>query len=168
LSPTKTRKQTSPLARPRAEIVVAVLAAIGIVLGTVLLVWLLRPGEPGVPGGGGLMARQPRVSLLVVLGAALTAFAIWWVLKGRRRPKRVNRRTAVTVTACVMIVALVLAGVFWPGGLVRHYPSRVSESELQTPIQTVPDQTAPGTSPGTSAPSGSTQPGASTETTADK
>jgi hypothetical protein len=168
MSPTKTRKPTAVRAHPRSEIVVAVLVAVGIVLATLLLVWLLRPGEPGVPGGGGLLARQPRATLWVVLGVALLAFGIWWVLNGRRRPKRVNKRTAVTVTAAVVIVLIVLAGIFWPGGLLRQYPSRVTESDLETPIQTAPPsapETTKPKAPKTSAPGATAVPGAVTPTT---
>jgi hypothetical protein len=142
MSPSRTRRPTVHR-RPRSEVVVAVAVSVGIVVSTVLVIWALRPGEPGVPGGGGLLARQPRVTLLVVLGAALLAAAIWWVAYGRRRPRRVSRRLAVAATAGIALAAIVLAGIFWPGGLVRHYPSFASDTDLETPPVTAPPVTAP-------------------------
>src|SRR3954466_5256462 len=112
MSPSRTRKPTVR-ARPRSEVLVAVAAAVGIVAGTALLIWLMRPGEPGVPGGGGLLSRpsrgalpgglsrQSRVTRLVVLSVGALAIAIWWVLNGRRRPRRLSQRAAVTITAVV-------------------------------------------------------------------
>ena len=58
------RKQTARI-RPRSEVVVAVLVGVGIVVGTVLLIWLLRPkSADGTPGTGGLFTRQPRFIIL--------------------------------------------------------------------------------------------------------
>jgi hypothetical protein len=144
----------------RAEVMVAVWVSVGIVIATLLLIWALRPGEPGVPGGGGLLSRQSRVSVLVVLGIGVLALAIWWVLNGRRRPRRVNRRVAVAVTSVVVIVGVVLAGVFWPGGVVKHYPKLYSDTDLTTPIQTpsIPPNSTKTTKPGKT--SGTTAPGA--------
>ncbi len=134
MSPSRTRKPTVHT-RPRSEVVVAVGAAVGIALGTVLLVWAMRPGPPGVPGTGGILTRQPRVTLLVVLGGSALALGIWWVQYGRHRPRRVKRRLAVSVTAFAVIVGIVLAWVFWPGGVVRHYRSFSSNTDLTTPTQ---------------------------------
>ncbi|HMC71561.1 MAG TPA: hypothetical protein VKJ07_20555, partial [Mycobacteriales bacterium] len=107
----------------------AVAAAVAIVAGTVLLIWLIRPGAPGVPGGGGLLSRQSRAALLGVLTGAALATAIWWVLNGRRRPRRVEARTAVAVTTAVVVGAAIVAAVLWPGGVIRHWPKQFKPSD---------------------------------------
>jgi len=159
MSPSRTRKPTVR-ARPRSEVLVAVAAAVGIVAGTALLIWLMRPGEPGVPGGGGLLSRQSRVTLLVVLSVGALAIAIWWVLNGRRRPRRLSQRAAVTITAVVLIASSVLAGILWPGGLVRHWPKQAKEIETPatTPVVTAPPATSKTKPPATRKPPAPTTP----------
>lgn len=151
MSPSRTRKSTVR-ARPRAEVITAVAVAVGIVGATVLVIWLMRPGTPGVPGGGGLLSRQPRATLLAVLTAAALAIGIWWVLNGRRRPRRLRPRTAVGLTAAVVLVGAVAAAVLWPGGVVRHYPGTPSQSPLSpipTPSTFTPRPSTTGTTPRT-------------------
>jgi hypothetical protein len=149
MSPSRTRKPTVR-ARPRAEVITAVTAAVAIVAGTVLLIWLMRPGQPGVPGGGGLLSRQSRATLLGVLTAAALAIGIWWVLNGRRRPRRLQPRTAVAVTAAVLVGASIAAGVLWPGGLIRHWPKPIKQVEnplspILTPTSATPRPSTSGT-----------------------
>jgi hypothetical protein len=136
MSPSRTRKPTVRT-RPRAEVIAAAAAAVAIVAGTVLLIWLMRPGQPGVPGGGGLLSRQSRATLLGVLTAAALAIGIWWALNGRRRPRRVQPRIAVGVTAAVLVGAAIAAGVLWPDGLIRHWPKQIKQ--VETPLS--PDLT---------------------------
>ena len=138
---------------------------------TVLLVWLMRPGDPSVPGTGGLLSRQSRAVLLVLLVAAALAGAIWWVLNGRRRPRRVSPRIAVTVTSVVFVLGGVTAAVLWPGGLVRHWPKRAKqlESPVSTPVATTPRITSKPSTSGTTVKSSPTsKPGATTGTTKGK
>jgi hypothetical protein len=156
MSPSRSRKPTVR-ARPRAEVITAVAAAVVIVAATVLLIWLMRPGQPGVPGGGGLLSRQSRATLLGVLTAAALTIGIWWVLNGRRRPRRVQPRIAVAVTAAVLVAGAVAAAVLWPGGLIRHWPKQIKQVENPlTPVLTPTSATAkpsiPGTTPKTSTP----------------
>jgi hypothetical protein len=156
MSPSRTRKP-QVRARPRAEVITAVAAAVGIVGGTVLIIWLMRPGDPGVPGGGGLLSRQSRATLLVILTAVALFAGIWWVLNGRRRPRRLSPRVAVIGTAVVLVGAAVTAAVLWPGGLVRHWPKQakqINETPLTNPVATTPPQTS--------------KPGATTPTTTGK
>jgi len=154
MSPSRTRKSTVR-ARPRAEVATAVAAAAGIVGATVLVIWLMRPGTPGVPGGGGLLSRQPRATLLGVLTAAALALGIWWVLNGRRRPRRLQPRTAVGLTAAVVLAGAVVAAVLWPSGVVRHYPGTPSQSPLSpipTPSTVTSKSSTAGTTPKTATP----------------
>ena len=51
MSPSRTRKP-QVRARPRAEVITAVAAAVGIVGGTVLIIWLMRPGDRPLLAGG--------------------------------------------------------------------------------------------------------------------
>ncbi len=168
MSPSRTRKPIVR-SRPRAEVITAVVAAVAIVGGTLLLIWLMRPGEPGVPGGGGLLSRQSRATLLVVLTAAALAIGIWWVLNGRRRPRRVKPRVAVTVTVVIVLGASVTAAVLWPGGLIRHWPKQVKPFENPLPPETSPS--LPGTTaktPKSSTPASTTASTAATATTTGK
>jgi len=159
MSPSRTRKPVAHL-RSRSEIVVAVAVGAGIVLATVFLVWAMRPGKPGAQGTGGIMSRQPRVSMFLVLAALVFFAAIMWVLRGRRRPKRVNARTAVLLTVIVVSALVVLASIFWPGGLVHHWPA---QPKVETPPSTSPATSPPTTLlVGTTAHPGTTVNGAPT------
>jgi hypothetical protein len=143
MTPTRSRKPVARV-RPRSEVVVAVAVAVGIVLATVFLVWALRPGTAGVPGTGGIMSRQPRVSLLIVVALLVLAIGLWWVFR-RRGLRRFSRRVAALIVIGVVLIASILVAIFWPGGVVRDYPS--APTEPQTPT-TVPP-TAPQTNPRT-------------------
>jgi hypothetical protein len=165
MSPSKTRAQFVP-ARPRAEVVAAVAVAATIVFGTVLLIWLLRPGTPGVPGGGGLLSRQPRMTILVVLTAAALATVSYRAVRHHRRSARLSERGALLVGSGVVLVLAVAGGIFWPGGVIRHWPKRPKLADTP-PTATAPVSatTAPKTST-TSAPKPSTVPSnSSTPTT---
>ena len=136
MSPSK-RRQPLPKGRNRAEIVKAVLVSAGIVGATALLVWLLRPGPAGVPATGGVMNRQPRASWLIVGALAAGGLASWWVLRRGNRSKR-RTRTTLTVAFAGILVAAIVLGFVWPGGLLRH-----------TTPEAVPPSTTPSTSPTT-------------------
>src|SRR5205085_9877496 len=99
MSPSRNRKPVGR-ARPRSEVLTAVAVAAGIVVGTLALIWLLRPSQTGPTGGGtgGLLSRQPRVGLLLAATAAALAGGIWWMRRGRRRPKRLSPRAGVITT----------------------------------------------------------------------
>jgi hypothetical protein len=142
MSPSKSRQQFIP-SRPRAEVFTAVAVGAAIVLGTALLVWLIRPGTPGVPGGGGLLNRQPRVTILVLLIAALVGGVVAFV-RSRRRPTRLGARGSIAVGSAAVVVLGVVGGIFWPGGVVRHWPTR---PKITTPVTNPP--TASTTAPQT-------------------
>jgi hypothetical protein len=143
MSPTKQKKQVARL-HERSEIVVAVLVGAGIVLATLVIIWAMRPGEPGVPGTGGIFSRQPRVTLLVILGVGALIWGLWWVRHGRRRPRRLSTRAASIVVIAVVIVGSVIAGIIWPGGLVKDYPSTPDFSDVEEdPGNTLPPDTGP-------------------------
>src|SRR5262245_13147724 len=124
MSPRTPQKQTIR-AHPRKDVITAVLVGAGIVLAVLLLIWLLRPADPTKTGSGGLMTGQPRVWLWLILGAGVLGWALWWVRRGHRRPKRLDNRRGMIIVGVVVIIAIVLAGIFWPGGLVRHWPKQL-------------------------------------------
>jgi hypothetical protein len=134
------RKQAVPKVRERRELLIAVGGAAAVVLGTALLVWLMRPGASGTQGTGGIMNRQPRAAWLVglTLGAAI-AF-LWWALS-RRREWRDKFIILFLGGWVVLGLAAVFAGVLWPGGLLRHItpPPDLSDIENLTPTTLAPE-----------------------------
>lgn len=122
MSPSRTRKPVAH-GRPRSEVIVAVAVSTGIVVATVLLIWLLRPGTSGVDGTGGVMTRQPRASLLIVLAVLVAIGVVVWLIRGQRRPTRVQSRVTIPIAVTVIVIGSIVIGVVWPGGLVRHYAS---------------------------------------------
>src|SRR5258708_3680791 len=120
MSPSRSRQQFVP-SRPRAEVITAVAVGTAIVVSTALLIWLIRPGKPGIPGGGGLLARQPRATILVLATAALVGGVLVFVRR-RRHWARLSERAAMIIGSGVVMVLAIAGGVFWPGGVVRHWP----------------------------------------------
>jgi hypothetical protein len=98
--------------RPRAEVVTAVVTSVALAVAIVLAVWALRPG--------GIADRQPRASWLVAGSATV---AVLWLLRvARRPPRRVPGRLASLGGLAVVGAGAVVAGVLWPGGLLRDSP----------------------------------------------
>jgi hypothetical protein len=95
---------------PRAEVVTAVVTAVALAVAIVLAVWALRPG--------GIADRQPRASWLV---AGSVTVAVLWLLRVARRPPRRGRLASLGGLA-VVAAGAVVAGVLWPGGLLRDSP----------------------------------------------
>lgn len=129
-----------PRARPRWAVAKAVGAAVAIVVGTVLMVWLLRPGPD--PYSGGLANRQPRASWLVSGVVAAVIAGVFAVLRARRG---VLARRTIALPGVLVLVAIgaALAGVLWPGGLLRHTPEVPEMPDLgdisdEFPFDTVP------------------------------
>jgi hypothetical protein len=145
MSPARSKRQPVPHRHSRADIVKAVAVGGGIVVVTGLIVWLLRPGPPGIPATGGIMNRQPRASWLVVGALGLAGAATWFVLRGSRRT-RSRAKVLLPTSFAVVAVAAVAGGFAWPGGLLRH---------------DVAPKPAPKTTPTTT-----TKPGATTTTVA--
>jgi hypothetical protein len=137
------RRQQYQSPRTRNEIATAVLAAALIVGGTVLLIWMLRPG--------GIADRQPKATGLigVTLGAVLLAAYV--ILRPSSRLE-VDRRIALAGSISVLVAAAVIAGVVWPRGLLRHTPT--TPTFPTTP--TSPTTTAPAGATTTTAPPGTT------------
>jgi hypothetical protein len=141
--PSRTRKPVVH-ARPRSEVFVAIAIGVGIVLAVVLLIWLMRPGTAGGVGGGGLFNRQPRISWLTFGALALGAYGTYYVLRGRRRPRRVSPVLAVIAVWILVGITYSLLSIFWPHGVIKHYPSlpKLEQPSTQTTIPTI---TAPST-----------------------
>jgi len=119
MSPARSKRQAPiPHRRSRADIVKAVSVASGIVLGTALMIWLMLPGPPGIPATGGLVNRQPRSSWLVGISLGVAGLATWFALRSRRT--RGREKIVIPIILAVVLVAAVIAGIVWPGGLLRH------------------------------------------------
>src|SRR5262249_12964908 len=119
MSPSRSRQQYVAV-RPRSEVYVAIAAAAGIILGTALLIWLMRPGTSGVAGTGGLFTRQPRLTWLVILTLLAIGGVIWYVLSHHRN-WRFGEWGTIAIASGVVIVLAVIIGIIWPGGIVKHY-----------------------------------------------
>jgi hypothetical protein len=137
MSPTR-RQQFVP-SRPRSELIGAVAVGVGIVAGTILIIWLIRPGTAGVPGGGGLVARQPRMTILLALAAAAIGVVVALVGRARHRP-RFGSRGAIAVGSATVVVLAVVGGIFWPGGVVRHWPKlpKLAPTPSTNPLPSTP------------------------------
>lgn len=97
----------------RRDIFLAVALSAAAVVVTGILIWTLRPG--------GIADRQPRASWLVVLAALALGGYVWWLL--RPRSKRRERTVLWLAGGVVLVLAgAVVAGMLWPGGLLRHSP----------------------------------------------
>ncbi len=159
MSPSR-RTQFVPT-RPRAEVWTAVAVAVGIVVATALLIWLMRPGKAGVPGGGGILNRQPRMTILVLLALALLAGVITYVTR-RHKPPRFGLRGSIAIGTVVVLVVAVVAGIFWPGGSVKHYPKAAPSSPSVSVPASVPSSTPASSTPATTAKTGSSVTGSTT------
>jgi hypothetical protein len=133
--------------RSRREVMTAVGGAAAVVLGTALMVWLLRPGTAGAEGTGGLASRQPRAAWLVGLTLiALVLFVVWaWRRQGDWRGRGVILLLGGGV---VLLLGAVLAGILWPGGLLRHTEAIPT---APPPGTTEPNSTSASTTPTTGA-----------------
>jgi hypothetical protein len=150
MSPSKKRAQFIP-GRPRSEVVVAVVVGAAIVFGTILLIWLLRPGTPGVPGQGGLLSRQPRITILVVATAIALGGVVYRVLTHHRRSARLSQRASLLLGSGVVLVLAVAGGIFWPNGVIRHWPKRPTLADTP-PTATAPVSATTAKTPTTIAP----------------
>jgi hypothetical protein len=132
-------------------VVVAVLVGVGIVAATVLLIWLLRPkSADGTPGTGGLFTRQPRFIILLVLAVIVMTGVIVYLQRGRHRPRKVKASTSMPIATVVVVALAIIAGIFWPGGLIRHWPPQ-PKAETSDTTPATPEPTAPATAPPTTA-----------------
>jgi hypothetical protein len=123
------RRQQYQTPRSRRELATAVGAAAAIVLGTVLMIWLLRPG--------GLADRQPRSSWLVGIVVMASVLAAYTILRPGSKVK-ISRNVALGGSFGVIAVGAVLGGIFWPGGVVRHTPTIATIPTGTTATPTVP------------------------------
>jgi len=144
--------------RPRSEVFTAVAVGASIVIGAILLVWLIRPGPVGVPGKGGLLSRQPRMTLLVILAVAALGGWAAYIIRRRHDPP-LGRTRAFAIGAVILIALAVIGGIFWPGGVIRHWPKL--PKTVKTPASTpssVPSSPSTGTGSTTAKPSTSVKP----------
>jgi cytochrome bd-type quinol oxidase subunit 2 len=120
----------------RTDQTVAIAVGVGIVVGTAIMIWLLRPG--------GMADRQPRSSWLVGLALLAAVIAVWLVLQNADR-RELNTRVWIAGSLVGILVVAVVVGAVWPHGILRHTPPQI---------------TAPPTA--TTQPTSSTTPGATT------
>jgi hypothetical protein len=166
MSPSRARSRRAPLKRERSrrEIATALGAVVAIVGGTALAIWLLRPGDPLVPGTGGLAHRQPRATWLVAGSVLAAVVAVVFILRSRKWRRRA--KAAIPAALAIILVVAIAVGVMWPGALLRTYVPIPEAPDLPPPSITAPAETsAPGqtTAPGQSTvPGRTTAPGATT------
>jgi hypothetical protein len=125
---------------------IAIAVAVGIVIGTALLIWLMRPGATGTTGTGGLFTRQPRLTLLVVVTLLAIGGVIWYVLSRHKR-WRFGEWGTIAIASAVVVVIAVIVGIIWPGGIVKHYTSfpKVTPTPATTPATTPTTNATPTT-----------------------
>ena len=168
MSPARSKRQPVPHRHSRSDIVRAVAVGAGIVIVTALLVWLMRPGPSGIPATGGLMNRQPRSSWLVGTALGVAGLGTWLILRGSRRT-RSRAKLLIPILLGVVLVAAVVGGFLWPGGLLRHdiapKPAPTTTTTTTKPGASTTTKPATGGSGGTGGTGGSGGSGA-TGTTA--
>ena len=144
--------------KPRSEVFTAVAVGASIVIGALLLIWLIRPGPVGVPGKGGLLSRQPRMTLLVILAVAALGGWAAYIIRRRHDPP-LGRKGAFAIGAVILVALAVIAGIFWPGGVIRHWPKqpKIANTPASTPTS-VPSSPSTGTGSTTATPSTSVTP----------
>jgi hypothetical protein len=118
MSPARSKRTAIPHRRSRAEIVQAACVAVGIVIVTALVIWLMRPGPAGTAGTGGYMNRQPRASAVVIGALLVGGSATWFILMSRRA--RARAKLFIPVALGMVLVIAVVVGFAWPDGLLRH------------------------------------------------
>jgi hypothetical protein len=141
MSPSKSRQQFVP-SRPRAEVFTAIAVAVGIVVTTALLIWL---------------SRQPRATILFLATVGALGGVVAYVTR-RRKAFRLGARGAIGVGAAGVVVLALAALIFWPGGIVRHWPRRPKVTTPVTPTSASTTTVSPATSPTTAAVPTSTTP----------
>jgi len=107
-----------------------VFGAVAVVAGTLLMIWLLRPGAPGTEGTGGIATRQPRATWLVVGTLAALVWFSRWALRGEHR-WREKTLVLLVVGGLLLVGVSVAAGIAWPGGLLREYRAPLDLSDLE-------------------------------------
>jgi hypothetical protein len=120
--------------RTRSELVTAVGAGVAIVAGTALMIWLLRPG--------GLADRQPRASWLVAL-ALIAALSVVYTVLRRDKRRETSRPVVLAIALGAVAVIAIVAGIVWPGGLLRHTPKAITVPTPTSPTASTPTQTTP-------------------------
>jgi UDP-N-acetylmuramyl pentapeptide phosphotransferase/UDP-N-acetylglucosamine-1-phosphate transferase len=144
MSPSRAQARRAPArhTHSRREIVTAVLGGAGVVVFTVVAIWLLRPGG-STPGTGGIAHRQPRATWLV--GISLLAVIVGTIVVLRSRKLRRRAKALLpTIIASVLVVAVVV-GFVWPGGLLRHPVSFSAPPPGTAPSTDAAPTTAPST-----------------------
>jgi len=142
--------------RDKREVWITVAVVAGIVVGTALLIWMLRP-SPSVPmeNNGGWLARQARIGWFI-LALGLIALIVWGILRSYARALAAIPRLAVTIV--ITAVFGFVLGFFWPGGLIN--PGVIEVPDAPGP------QPNPGPLPGSKDPFPTALTTAPTETTA--
>jgi hypothetical protein len=156
------RRQQYQTPRTRAELAAAVGAAVAIVAGTALMIWLLRPG--------GLADRQPRSSWLVGIVLIASAVLLFQVLRPKTPVKKLSRQVSLGGGFGIIAVLAVVAGFAWPHGLIRHTPvaSQFPTVPTANPLTSTSAIVAPSSTaiPGATTPGATTAPGGTTAPTA--
>ncbi len=117
------RNQAAPVIVAKRDRAIAVGGSLAMVAFTALLIWMMRPGQPFVPGTGGLITRQPRASWLVVAVVGAIGFSYWLVKRPTAKWKR-PMLVAGICTAAIVILAPLVATQWGESGILRHYTTQ--------------------------------------------
>jgi len=132
------RRQPQKLRKyERDDILKAVAVSAVIVVITGILVWMLRPGPPGVPATGGIMNRQPRATWLIVGAIAAGTIACVVIMRGHGRARK-RAKVVLPIALAIVLLGAIGLGIAWPGGLLRHDVAPVTEEPQPEPTPTTP------------------------------
>ncbi len=154
------RNQSAPNTRTRRELLTAIGGVAGVLLSTAVLVWAMRPGNFN-PGTGGIIHRQPRVTLWLAATVIALATAVWMVLRPDAKVREPVRTLAISAGGVVVVAVVVMAT--WHSSLLRDYtPPPTLPPLTTTSAPAATSTTTPGVT--TTVPPGATTtvPGATT------
>jgi cytochrome bd-type quinol oxidase subunit 2 len=182
----KLRHQSTPVTHTRREITIAAAGSAVIVLITAVIIWAMRPGSDSDfnPGKGGIVHRQARASLWLLVTAIVVATVIWLVMRPESRVE--NQRRAAALSVGGVLIAAIAVFVGFHHSLVHNYATpapatttttvaatttpttgtsttTAAGASTSTPATTAPATTAPATTtPATTAPATTAAPATTT------
>ena len=159
------RNQTAPVVHTRREMTIAIGGSVLVVIATVILVWAMRPGPTTslTPGSGGIIHRQTKASLWLLVTVLAIGLVSWSILRPESKVRNRTRAALLGITGVVVAAVVVMA--VWHDNLVRDYSVPTVPTVPTSVPASVPSTTLPRTSTTARGAATTTAPGATTTPT---